>query len=103
VPIYCFSIHNADGSDRETTGRMALPDDNSARAFGKAMIRDMMRGDTTYAGWTMDVAQRVRWVCSIPFPRNESKPRHLGSVGVGEPQRPSGPSFSSSKTNFCCE
>jgi two-component system, response regulator PdtaR len=82
VLIYCFSIHNADGSDRETTGRMALADDNSARAFGKAMIRDMMRGDTTYAGWTMDIAQRVRRVCSIPFPRNESQPRHLGTVGV---------------------
>jgi two-component system, response regulator PdtaR len=83
VLIYCFSIYSADGSDREITGRMALADDNSARAFGKAMIQDMMRGDTTYAGWTMDVAQRVRRVCSIPFPRNESKPRHLSSVGVG--------------------
>jgi hypothetical protein len=43
VVIYWFSIRSADGSDRETTGRMALADDNSARAFGKAMIRDMMR------------------------------------------------------------
>jgi two-component system, response regulator PdtaR len=83
VQIYCFSIYNADGSDRETTGRMALTDDNAARAFGKAMIREMMRGDVTrYAGWTMDVAQRVRRVCSIPFPQNESRPRHLGSVGM---------------------
>jgi hypothetical protein len=34
-----FSIHNADGSNREIAGRMALTDDNAARAFGKAMIR----------------------------------------------------------------
>jgi hypothetical protein len=48
VVIYWFSVRDADGSKRETTGRMALADDNSARAFGKAMIRDMMRGDSTY-------------------------------------------------------
>jgi CheY-like chemotaxis protein len=84
VKIYCFSIYNADGSDQETTGRMALTDDNAARAFGKAMIRDLMRGDVTrYAGWTMNVAQRARRVCNIPFPRNEVRSRHLDSVGLG--------------------
>jgi hypothetical protein len=36
MQIYRFSIQNADGSDRETTARMALRDDNAARAFGKA-------------------------------------------------------------------
>jgi CheY-like chemotaxis protein len=61
---------------------MALADDNSARAFGKAMIRDMMRGDSKYAGWTMDIAQRARQVCSIPFSRNESRTRRLDSVGA---------------------
>jgi hypothetical protein len=70
VLIYWFSIRNADGSDRETTGRMALADDNSARAFGKAMIRDIMRSESKYAGWTMDIAQRARPVCSLPFSRN---------------------------------
>jgi CheY-like chemotaxis protein len=84
VRIYRFSIHNADNTDRETTGRMALADDNSARAFGKAMIRDMMRDDSMYAGWTMDIAQRARTVCSLPFaPRNESRPRRLDSVSTG--------------------
>jgi CheY-like chemotaxis protein len=82
VLIYRFSIHNADGSDREVTGRMALRDDKAARAFGKAMIRDMMRGDTPrYADWTMDVAKGARSVCSIPFSRNESRPLQLDSVG----------------------
>lgn len=67
--VYCFSIRNADGSNRETTGRMALADDNAARAFGKAMMRDMMRGDAPrYAGWTMDVAKGARPVCSLAFP-----------------------------------
>ena len=65
-------------------GRMALADDNAARAFGKAMIRDMMLGDTPrYAGWTMDVAKGARPVCSIPFPRNESLPTDLDNVGKG--------------------
>jgi hypothetical protein len=74
VLIYWFSIRNADGSARETTGRMVLADDNSARAFGKAMIRDMMRGDSLYTGWTMDIAQRTRPVCSLPLARNKSHP-----------------------------
>jgi hypothetical protein len=82
VLIYRFSIHNADGSDREATGRMALRDDKAARAFGKAMIRDMMRGDNArYADWTMDVAKGTRPICSIPFSRNESRPLQLDSVG----------------------
>ncbi len=78
--IYCFSIYSVDGNDRETAGRMALADDNAASAFGKAMICDMMRGDTPqYAGWTMDVAKGTRLVCSIPFPpRNQASAAALG-------------------------
>jgi hypothetical protein len=73
VLIYYLSIHNADGSDREVAGRMALADDNAAPAFGKVMIRDMVRGDATrYECWTMDVAKRARPVSSIPSPRNQS-------------------------------
>jgi hypothetical protein len=79
VLIYCFSIHNSEGSDREATGRMALADDNSARAFGKAMMRDIMRCDTPrYAGWTMDVAKGTRPVCSIPFSPERIPPTALG-------------------------
>jgi hypothetical protein len=62
---------------------MALRDDNAARAFGKAMIREMMRYGSMYTGWTMDVAQRARRVCSLSFPRNESRPRRLDSGGAG--------------------
>lgn len=76
--IYSFFVHNADGDDREKTGRMALTDDNAARAFGKLVIRDMLRGDgPRYTGWTMDVAKGARPVCSIAFPRNKSLPAHL--------------------------
>jgi hypothetical protein len=50
VLIYYFSIHNTDGSDREIARRMALADDNAAPAFGKVMIRDMVRGDATRLG-----------------------------------------------------
>jgi CheY-like chemotaxis protein len=83
VRIYYVSIHSVDGNDRETTGRMALADDNAARPFGKLMIRDMMRGDAPrYAGWTMDVAKGTRRVCSIPFPRNESRLLYLDSLGT---------------------
>ena len=80
--IYNFSTHNADGSDREYAGRLPLANDNAARAFGKAMIRDMMRDDTLrYAGWTMDVAKGTRLVCSIPFPPARIPPIALDNVG----------------------
>jgi hypothetical protein len=69
MQIYRFSIHNFDGSDREETGRMALRDDNAARAFGKAIIRDIMTGDAArYANWTMDISRGLRRkVCRLSF------------------------------------
>jgi hypothetical protein len=66
--IYHFTIYNADRSDREEAGRMALRDDKAARAFGKAMIRDMISGEAArYAGWIMDIAQGERAVWSLPL------------------------------------
>jgi hypothetical protein len=67
--VYHFIIHNVDGSDREETGRMALRDDNAARAFGKAIVRDMLIGDSArYAGWTMNISTGVRGeVCRLAF------------------------------------
>lgn len=67
--VYHFIIHNVDGSDREETGRMALRDDNAARAFGKAIVRDMLIGDSArYAGWTMNISRGAkREVCRLSF------------------------------------
>ena len=66
--VFTFFIHDADRSNCETAGRIALTNDNAARAFGKAVIRDIMRGDNQrYAGWIMDVTKGERLVCSIPF------------------------------------
>ena len=45
MQIYHYTLYDVDGSYREDTGRMALRDDNAARAFGKAIIRDVMSGD----------------------------------------------------------
>jgi hypothetical protein len=82
--VFTFSIHNADRSSCETAGRMALTGDNAARAFGRAMIRDMMLGDIKrYAGWIMDVTKGERLVCSIAFQRNESRPTPLDRVSEG--------------------
>jgi hypothetical protein len=47
---------------------MALADDGKALAFGRQVIRDLMReGAEQYAGWTMNVAEDERAVASIPF------------------------------------
>jgi hypothetical protein len=88
--VFTFSIHNADRSSCETAGRMALTNDNAARAFGKAMIRDIMLGDNQrYSGWIMDVTKGERLVCSIPFHRNESRPTPLDGVGEEHTASPS--------------
>ena len=78
VQIYHYTLYDVDGSYREDTGRMALRDDNAARAFGKAIIWDVMSGDAArYNGWTMKVTKRNRAVCSLPL-------EHRLTVGVGE-------------------
>ena len=88
--VFTFSIHDADRSNCETAGRMALTNDNAARAFGKAVIRDIMLGDNQrYAGWIMDVTKGERLVCSIPFERNESPPAPLDHVGEEHTASPS--------------
>jgi hypothetical protein len=75
MQIYRFTIRNVDGSHFEETGRMALRDDNAARAFGKAIIRDIMTGDAVrYANWTMDISRGVRReVCRLSFGDGASK------------------------------
>jgi len=88
--VFTFSIHNADRSSCETAGRMALTNDNAARAFGKAMIRDMTLGDNQrYSGWMMDVTKGERLVCSIPFQRNESRPARSDRVSEEHTASPS--------------
>jgi hypothetical protein len=58
VLIYSFSLHNDAGGDHETVGRMALAHDKAARAFGKLVIQDMIRGDgLRYTGWAMEWSQ----------------------------------------------
>jgi hypothetical protein len=66
MPCYRFSIQSADGRDREDTGDIALPDDDTAFAFGHAMIWDL-RDVAQYGGWTLSVADGERTVCDIPF------------------------------------
>jgi len=67
MPCYSISIRSADGRDHEDTGRVSLHDDDEARTFGTAMIRDVMRGHGEYSGWTMSVADGERAVCNINF------------------------------------
>jgi hypothetical protein len=69
VLVYSFSIGKADGSDGEALGSIDLLDDDAARVFGDAVIRDMLRDNAAqYTGWTMGVTQGERTVCSIAFP-----------------------------------
>jgi hypothetical protein len=68
MPAYSFVVRNSDATEIERLGDMALPDDGMALAFGKQVIRDLMReGAEQYAGWTMNVAQDERAVATIPF------------------------------------
>jgi hypothetical protein len=65
---YRFSIHNADGSEREEVGLTALRDDVAALTFGNAIIRDLMNSDAAhYAGWAMNITKGGHAVCHLPF------------------------------------
>ena len=47
---------------------MSLVDDDEAEVFGKAVIRDLLHGNSMrYARWIMDVTQGERAVVGIPF------------------------------------
>jgi hypothetical protein len=66
--FYSFSIRSADGSNREETGDMWLLNDQAALAFGNDVIRDILRDNVDqYAGWTMNIAEGERAVCSVAF------------------------------------
>jgi hypothetical protein len=68
MPAYSFVVRNSDATEIEGLGDMALADDGKALAFGKQVIRDLMReGAEQYGGWTMNVAQDERAVASIAF------------------------------------
>jgi hypothetical protein len=68
MPAYSFVVRNSDATELEGLGGMALADDGMAVAFGKQVIRDLMReGAEQYAGWTMNVAEDERAIASIPF------------------------------------
>ena len=76
--LYSFSIRNGDGSDREHTEYMSLP--NAARAFGDAVIRDLMRDNAvSYSGWSMDVSQSGRMVLTIALGEPLARPG-LGAI-----------------------
>jgi hypothetical protein len=64
---YSFAVRNS-ATEIEKLGSMELANDDAALAFGKRMIRDLMReGAEQYARWTMDIAEDERAVASIPF------------------------------------
>ena len=72
MPAYSFVVRNNGATEIEGLGGMTLADDREAFAFGKQVIRDLMReGAEQYAGWTMNVAEDERAVASIPFNQTE--------------------------------
>jgi hypothetical protein len=69
---YNFIVRNNDATEIEKLGATALANDGDALAFGKRVIRDLMReGAEQYAGWTVDITEAERAVGSIPFNQKE--------------------------------
>lgn len=73
MQIYHYALYDLDGVHREDTGRMALRDDNAVRAYGKAIIRDIMKGAAEYHGWNMKVTNGSCAVCSLPLDPSDQK------------------------------
>jgi hypothetical protein len=67
MPHYTFSIRDT-GTVTEKLGSDVLDNDAEALAFGRRVIRDLMREDEgLYFGWSMDIADGDRAVGSIFF------------------------------------
>jgi hypothetical protein len=68
VLVYSFSIRSGDSTHRAVLGCMSLLNDCEAIAFGNDVIGDMLHDNVDqYVGWTMDIAEGERVVCSIAF------------------------------------
>ena len=68
MPAYSFVVRNNDAAGIKALGGMARADEGKALAFGKQVVRDLMReGAEQYAGWAMNVAEDARAVAGIPF------------------------------------
>jgi hypothetical protein len=69
VLTYRVTIRSGDDGDREFIGSIDLRNEDAALAFGNDAISDMMCGNSDqYVGWTMDIAEGQRAVCSVAFP-----------------------------------
>jgi hypothetical protein len=67
MPHYTFSIRDTE-TVTEKLGSDVLDNDADALAFGRHVIRDLMREDEgLYFGWSMDIADGERAVGSISF------------------------------------
>lgn len=67
MPHYTFSIHDT-GTVTEKLGSDVLDNDADALAFGRRVIRDLIREDEEqYIGWTLDVVDGARAVGSVAF------------------------------------
>jgi hypothetical protein len=71
VPIYKFSIHDANGAHHENAGWMHLANESEAQEFAGNVIKDLLHGNAMrYANWTMDIAEGERAVASIALGRD---------------------------------
>ena len=43
MPVYCFALHNKDGTPVETLGALPLGDDAESVTFAEGVVRDMTR------------------------------------------------------------
>ena len=69
MPVYCFALHNKDGTPVETLGALPLGDDAESVTFAEGVVRDMTRsgGTAYYAGWIVNITEGKRGVGSISF------------------------------------
>ena len=67
MPAYRFSTRQGPAVN-EWLGAIELPDDAEALAFGKQVIRDYKREETTRCvGWSLEIAEQRRVVGNVHF------------------------------------
>ncbi len=66
--LYIFLLRDHDGTCLEDNGPLHFETDLAAKDFGESMVRDILVGsEGRYVGWTLEVANGARVVCSLPF------------------------------------
>jgi hypothetical protein len=71
MSYYSMTVRNGTGAAVDHLSGMVEVNDAAARIFGNGVVWDLMRTDAShYTGWSMEITEGKRAVCTFAFEPN---------------------------------